>query len=135
MSGKYQAPTLNEADLLATDEESSAVSATRPWEGQENPWARDKFKLKKIRKGFRAKFTALHKVEDRKFEGWVIAKGKQYGEELGEITRPGLILMELPENLAKLRDEHFSNLTTKRAIDARKVQLDAQLKKQTDLKE
>ena len=135
MNKEYQAPTLNEADLLATDEESSAVSATRPWEGQENPWARDKFKLKKIRKGFRAKFTALHKVEDRKFEGWAVAKGKQYGEEPGEITRPGLILMELPENLAKLRDEHFSNLNTKRSTDARKVQLDAQLKKLARLKE
>ena len=134
----YQGNTADEIEVLATGEEvkeSEAVSTTRPWEGQENPWSRDDFALKKKRAGFRARFVAHSKVENRKYEGWVVAKGKQYGEEFGEITRPGLILMELPEELGKLRDKHFSELTKQRTTDARQVQLNQKLKAQTALRE
>lgn len=114
--------------LVENNEKKAVKSATAPWKQAENPWVPDRFRVNK-RSGFRNKFITPDNLEKRIDEGWKVADAKDYGihreqdegQVDGMVRRRGMILVEMPEELAKQRDEFFSNLTDKRSRDAREI--------------
>ena len=108
---------------------------TAPWNASENPWNADKVKTAGRHKGFRPRFVPLYRVDNKKTEGWVIAKASDYNESSpdGTVRRNELILMEIPEGLAIQREKHFSDLTKKRSSGAAEIIADAKLKRETRL--
>lgn len=81
-------------------------------------------RLSKKRDGFRARFVAPSKVEQRLMQGWTIASREHYGlghelavdgTEVGsKLKRRELILMEIPEEKAKERESYNENLLKQR---------------------
>lgn len=102
---------------------------TSPWNSVDNPWNPDKTKTKQKREGFRSRFVAPEKVENRKTEGWVIAKAKDYGEAGmdGIVKRNELVLMEIPEERAKEREAYIASVTNRRSKSAKEIQVDKKL--------
>lgn len=105
---------------------------TAPWNGDDNVWAPDIFKLKKTRSGFRVRFCDPdpENIESKLNEGWVIADCVNYGlsphEEHGHIVKKkGMILMEIPETRARQREVYMKNLTDKRTLGDKELE-DAQ---------
>jgi len=102
---------------------------TRPWDGDSNPWSLDMLRLQKKRPGFRPRFTTKEDLPRKLEQGWKIADAKDYGgvtavlpgEEAKEgsvIKRREMILIELPEELAKKREDYIAWKTNKRTQDA-----------------
>lgn len=94
--------------------------ATKPWESGENPWKRDTLRLQKTRPGFRPRWVDPRNFERNLEDGWTFAERKDYGDVYEKITgeekqldsrirRRGMILMEIPENLAKKREDYYAN--------------------------
>jgi hypothetical protein len=103
---------------------------TRPWDASENNWHSDMFRLKTKRAGFRTRFVTPENVEKKEMQGWAVADATHYGgvkdEQIKEggplntrVTRRGLVLMELPEELAKKRDQHIENMNRRGEQDAK----------------
>ena len=97
--------------------------ATTPWNAEDNPWHMDLLKLKKKRDGFRVRFFRGNddSIEKRLQQGWTVANCTDYGlkeKVVGEegkldstVRRRELILMEMPEELAKQRDAYVREKT------------------------
>lgn len=106
------------------EEEEIKKPPTRPWESSENRWVRDIFKINK-RPRFRARFVSPDNVARKKEEGWAVADCNDYGisQEEGQIattvTRRGMLLMEIPEELALSRDKYIEERTSLQSKDAR----------------
>jgi hypothetical protein len=117
---------------------------TRPWDADNNPWSLDMLRLRKKRKGFRQRFVIEENIQRFLDQGWQLADIKHYGGvaaklpgEEGKtdtcVRRRDLILMELPEELGKKRDEYINYKTnikrqqivekTKREIEQTERQL------------
>lgn len=92
-----------------------------PWLRDSNPFAQNHFRLRKLHKGFKERFVentpdSINKHEDY---GRVVAKCTDYGYEPTEkhgtaIIRQGMILMEMPDELAEMRVEYIEEKTKKR---------------------
>jgi len=111
---------------------------TAPWEAGENPWAADKMKLAGKHEGFRPRFVPPHKVNNKKTEGWIVADGKHYNEPTSDgsvVKRNEMILMEIPEGLAKQREAHFQKVTKERSRGAREIMAAQNLKNQVRLED
>lgn len=106
---------------IEVSEASEVKEATKPWDGAGNPWTVDIFKLREKRPGFRNRF--IDPVNQKKKEGelWKVSDGKDYGEDSGPLTRRGMILMEMPEEIAKMRDKHINDLTERRTKSAKEI--------------
>lgn len=98
---------------------------SRPWEKQGgNPWRLDMMKLSKKREGFRPRWVSPAKVDQRLMQGWVIASRKDYaldheisveGTEVGnKLKRREMILMEIPEDLARQKEQYNEEMLKKR---------------------
>jgi len=118
-----QADMIVETVALGVPDEKPA---TKPWNADSNPWALDMLKLQRKRPGFRVKFVTRDNLQRRLDEGWKIAEKKYYGglsatlpgEESTEdsyVKRRELILMEMPEELARKRDEYIRHKTNLRS--------------------
>lgn len=94
---------------------------TQPWaSGNAQPWHMDMLKLAKTRPGFRQRWVAPAKVEQKQMQGFTFADPKDYGVErkiIGEPTKDGnriirreMTLMEIPEERAKARERYYENL-------------------------
>ena len=95
------------------------MSSTQPW--NENPWSPDVFKVKR-HAGFRSRFVDKDNVERRKDEGWIVADAADYGIDVKEgdgtvLKRRGMILMEMPEELARQRDAYMAKKTQLQTSD------------------
>ncbi len=91
----------------------SGKKPTRPWTKKDNvqrPWRRDMFKLKAQHAGFTPRFANPDRVETLLDRGYKLANPDDYvgltdrliddGSRLGKrITRHGMILMEIPNEL------------------------------------
>jgi hypothetical protein len=102
--------------------------ATKPWNADGNPWSLDLLKLNKKHPGFRCKWVNPDNIRTRQDQGWKIANIKDYGGttdtvpgEEGKIDtvvkRREMILMEIPEELARERDKFYHHKTN-RAMEA-----------------
>ena len=118
---------------------SQTKGATRPWEKKHDgsrPWAVDYVRLNKKHAGFRPRWVRREKVELRKLNGWVIANPKDYGidpigavdgQPIGNfVQRNELILMEIPEAMAKER-ERWMEAQRKAAQRANRADVDKEL--------
>lgn len=101
---------------------------TKPWDADNNPWSLDMLRLNKRRKDFRPRFVDKANIEKKLDQGWKVAHKKDWGGttaklpgEEGEqdtiIRRRELVLMEMPEESAKKRDEYIA-WKTNRATEA-----------------
>lgn len=92
---------------------------TRPWEPGENPWKRDHLRLQYKRQGFRPRWVSERNIDKNLDLGWTFADRRHYrgltdkpiqdGAQLdSRIKKRELILMEIPEELAKKREEYYS---------------------------
>lgn len=96
---------------------------TKPWNAEDNPFVPDIFKLKTKRKGFRVRWADPSRVERWEREGWVIADASNYGgKRPGAIdstvrtkSKEGMILMELPEEMARQKEKYLENVTAIRS--------------------
>jgi hypothetical protein len=113
--------------LKAVEEPKSTHKVTAPWNTDNNPWSRDMLKLTKKRPGYRQRFVTknIENIEKYLDQGWAVADKKDYGGvsakiagEEGQIDttikRRELILMEIPEELAKQRDAYIDHKTNRR---------------------
>ena len=117
-----------EVTVEAEPKPKKKKKTTKPWNSVENPWSKNKFSLFGKHKGFHPRFISQSKIHIRLQEGWVQANGKHYGEPTGIVSRMGMTLMELPNELLALRKEHFDDLINQRNLSARDVQISEQLK-------
>lgn len=104
---------------------SEEKEVTRPWEANESPWKRDVFRFKKRKPGFRPRFVTQHNVQERLKEGWTVAKGEDWGFAqviIGDEAkndpafaplRKGMVLMEIPEELAVSREKFYAEKAEK----------------------
>ena len=112
-----------EAEAEKRVDEKPIKKATTPWNAEDNPWHMDLLKLNKKREGFRTRFFRGNddSIEKRLQQGWTVANCSDYGlkeKVLGEqgkldttVRRRELILMEMPEELAKQRDAYVREKT------------------------
>jgi len=115
--------------------------ATAPWNAADNPWVPDIFKLKKKHAGFRPRFIEPDNMERRLNEGWAVADARNWvdeetlkKDEEGNVDttlrRRGMILMEMPEELALQREAYVNHKTDLQDVDAIKQQEYNKLKQQ-----
>lgn len=81
--------------------------STKPWEEKSRRWTPDIYKLATDHKGFHARFVDVNKVSRRLHEGYVIANGADWGEEEGKYQIKDSVLMELPLELVKERQDYM----------------------------
>ena len=89
---------------------------TKPWLQTENPWVPDMTGLKTKHKGFVPRWTDPDRVEQREGEGMRIAKAEDWGEksksgDAGVYKRRGMILMEMPEEVAESKRAYLKHKT------------------------
>lgn len=98
-----------------TEGKSETKQATKPWNAEGNPWSLNLLKLQRKHPGFRCKWVNPDNILIRQDQGWKIANIKDYGGttdivagEEGKldttIKRREMILMEIPEELARQRE-------------------------------
>lgn len=135
---------LNISESVTTEDKVSGLFdnepkvATKPWNQQGNPWARDLLRLEKKHPGFVPRFVenTPESIQKRIEQGWVIADKRHYGgvtqEIAGEsgkmstnVIRRELILMELPAELAKKRKEYYNRKSNDGIEKANKLAKDA----------
>jgi len=115
--------------------------ATTPWNAADNPWVPDIFKLKKKHQGFRPRFIDPDNIERRLNEGWIVADARHWvdeetlkKDEEGNIdttlNRRGMLLMEMPEELALQREAYVNHKTDLQDVDAIKQQEYEKLKRE-----
>ena len=120
--------TIDEEPIEEVKEEPKK-EMTRPWDADSNPWSVDMLRLRKKHPGFRPRFTTRDELQKKLDQGWKIADAKDYGgldavlpgEEAKDgsvLKRREMILIELPEELAKKREEFIAYKTNKRTQDA-----------------
>lgn len=123
-----------EKEQPSEQEEKPKHKVTAPWNQTDNPWSQNMLRLKTKRPGFRVRW--IHKdpdnIEKYLDQGWKIADKQHYGgisqEILGEtgkldtrVKRRELILVEIPEDLAKQRDAYIDHKTNVRFKTARNM--------------
>ena len=91
---------------------SEKKKSSSPW--TDKLWTPNRFKVQE-RKGYRVRFVAKENINDCKNEGYSIADGKNYGEDVGDVIRKGMVMMETPEQNALDRTKYYSNLTDRRS--------------------
>jgi len=89
---------------------------TKPWEGADNPWTKDVFKLPKQHKGFHPCFVGKKDVDDYLSKGYVYANPEDYGIIKSDESDKGIspnrvyrketVLLELPNHLKKMLDDY-----------------------------
>ena len=88
---------------------------TKPWLQTENPWVPDIFKLRSKHQGFVPRWTDPNLLEKREGEGMQIAKAEDWGEKTkqgdGAYKRKGMILMEMPEEIAESKRAYLKHKT------------------------
>lgn len=106
---------------LGTEEKAPKKKSTSPWAQEGSRWLPDITRLPKKHVGFRPRFVDKEKVTQRQELGWVVAKPADYGLDIkGTKYQKGtLILMELPEDWARDREEFYTKLTDQRATAGR----------------
>jgi len=108
----------------AVEQPKPKREATTPWTTEGNPWRRDMLRLKEKRHGFRARWVSERNFERNLDVGWTFADIGNYGgvsdRLVGEekqidsrIRRRGLVLMEMPEELAAQRDAYYADRAEK----------------------
>ena len=123
------------------DPKEDVKPATAPWNAADNPWVPDIFKLKKKHAGFRPRFIEPDNMERRLNEGWAVADARNWvdeetlkKDEEGNVDttlrRRGMILMEMPEELALQREAYVNHKTDLQDVDAIKQQEYNKLKQQ-----
>ena len=124
-------PTIVESKTVKSISGMDVKVATRPWESTHNNWESDVFRLKQKRNGWRPRFVPKENISRKRDEGWQVANCADYGihEEEGQIdstvTRKGMVLMEMPEEMALDREAYFRKKT-----DLQTAQPDTMLKQQ-----
>jgi hypothetical protein len=109
---------------------SKLNGGTKPWDPKTNPWHSDMFRLKTTRAGFRTRFVNPENVEKKELQGWSIANAEHYGGVKDDkiqdgkplntrVVRRGMVLMELPEEMAKAREAHIENMNRRSEQDAK----------------
>lgn len=127
----YNAPREN------TEPKPKAKKTTsKPW--NDKRWVPDMFRLDMKRKGFHTRFVDKANVEKRIDEGWQIANIKDYiepekidkrqrDEEAGPfgtaLTRKGMVLMELPDDLHKAKKAYLDAKADNQSVEAQREQL------------
>ena len=103
------------------ESQSHTSAPTAPWASSSSPWKRDTLKLSGKRAGFRPRWVSEINFERNLEYGWVFARRENYGggtydKIAGEesnidsrVRRRGMVLMEIPEELAKQREKHYSD--------------------------
>ena len=90
-------------------------SPTKPWLQTENPWVPDMTRLRSKHKGFVARWTNPELLEKREGEGMQIARAEDWGEKSkqgdGAYKRKGMILMEMPEEIAESKRAYLKHKT------------------------
>lgn len=125
----YENPVQGETTIIKKTLEPEKKVSTEPWSQQDNPWAIDVLALKFKHDGFRPRFVPGNLIETRKDQGWVMAKCKDYniipppGQGDTLVRRKSLFLMEMPEYLAKKREEYFERKTKLQSQDARQKEV------------
>ena len=105
---------------------------TRPWDADNNPWTLDLLKVMHKRKDFRLRWVNRDSVQKKQEQGWLVANKKDYGglgdavvgEESADgtvIRRREMVLLEMPEELARQRDAFIRHKTDRRSADARSL--------------
>jgi hypothetical protein len=108
------------SEPVPTQAQKPSKPATTPWKEQHNPWKRDILRLKKKHPGFRPRWVDPRNFERNLEDGWTFAKNEDYGglhdKIAGEekqidsrIRRRGMVLMEIPEDLALQREAYYAN--------------------------
>lgn len=106
---------------------SGKKATSKPWEGGENPWTPDIFRLPEKHAGFNPCFVSKKDVEDYLSKGYVFAIPEDYGiikseeSEKGvanRIYRKEMVLLEVSDAQKKMRDDYFRELTDRRLGDA-----------------
>ena len=121
---------IKKAELNPPDKK--ILSPTTPWTQEGNMWKRDHVRLNQKRPGYRARFVAVRNIERNLADGWLFANIKDYGgltdRIAGEekqidtkIRRRELVLMEIPEDMAKSRDKYFADKATRAEEGIKKV--------------
>jgi len=133
LSGQEVPPVDNQEkreDNIPKMQESNVIPAvekrppTKPWTQEGNPWKRDTLRLKGRHPGFRPRWVDPRNFERNLEDGWSFADKKDYGDVydkiVGEekqldsrIRRRGMVLMEIPEGLAKKREEYYEDRAKK----------------------
>jgi hypothetical protein len=104
---------------------------TQPWNrkgASPNPWEPDYLRLRNKHQGFRCRWVPMANVEQKQLQGWEICKPEDYGSKtdkhandtsgLGSrIQRRELVLMEIPEDMAKQREAFLEH----KAVQARRA--------------
>lgn len=100
---------------------------SKPWEGGENPWTEDVFKLPNKHSGFHACFVGKSDTDKFISQGYVFAKPEDYGiiksEEsdkgvANRIYRKDTVLLELANHLYKMRTDYFRGITDRQLGDS-----------------
>jgi len=123
-----------ETEIKTTVEEKKETS--RPWNSDNNPWARDMLKTKSRRSGYHCRWVAPDNIQKYLDQEYTFADQDHYkgvsdrvvGEEGKldtKVKRRELTLMELPLELKAKRDEYINYKT-----NLRSAQISADLKKQ-----
>lgn len=111
------------AEVVKAEVVKSEIKTSKPWSANDNPWSPDIFKVPKI-PGFRLRFVSENKVDQRKSQGWTPV---EQNELTGLISTHSIdttfrarrmLLMKMPEEMAKKREKFFSDLTDRRSKTA-----------------
>lgn len=105
---------------------------TQPWNrkgGTPNPWEPNYLRLRQKHPGFRCRWVPVANVEQKQLQGWEICNPKDYGSGVTDkhandttglgarIQRRELVLMEIPEEMAKQREAFLEE----KAVQARRA--------------
>lgn len=116
-------PTSDIEPGVQTENSKSKLAVTRPWDNRgqnigRQPWRMDMLMLKKKHQGFRCRFVDPKNVERREMRGYRIANVNDYGGVTDTkvikdgtplsttLTRCGMILMEIPEEIIREQEQH-----------------------------
>lgn len=118
----------------STDKEQVAAAerkaATEPWNPEEHPdhsRKRGALGLLKARKGFEVRWVREDKVDQRKMQGYVLAKPEDYdceADEKGMVRRNELVLMEVPIHVYEQRRSEAAKQSDLLSKSAKKEFLD-----------
>lgn len=127
-------------DAMIEDAEDVIVESkpkkkpTTPWNADSNPFVPNIFRLAKQHKGFKARFVNPAKLEQRLNEGYQVADARHWAnedtlakKEDGQIDtalrRGGMILMELPEELAAQKRAYLQHKTDLQDVSMQKKRM------------
>ena len=115
--------------IKTVDEVPETRASTEPWTQSGNPWAIDVLAMRFKHRGFRPRFVSKGTIETKKDQGWVMANCRDYNVEptpgQGDtlIRRKGMLLMEIPEELANSREAYFKKKIKTQSNDARQKEV------------